>query len=74
MSIERRVNEADKDVLMSPDHTNPSHLTCSLVCDAAHDPLDPLHPDLELHGPLGEAGVLRGHCSLLTVLWWLLPV
>ena len=52
----------------------PSHLTGSLVCDAAHDPMDPLHPDLELHGSPGEAGVLSGHWSLLTVLWWLLPV
>ena len=46
-----------------------SHLTSCLVCDPADDPLDPLHPDLELHGGGGEADVLSplvtDHCVVV---------
>ena len=46
-----------------------SHLTRRLVCDPADDPLDPLHPDLELHCGGGEADVLSplvtDHCVVV---------
>ena len=40
-----------------------TYLTCGFLCYTTDNPLDPLHPDLELHDGGGEADVL---CPLVT--------